>query len=156
MSRICLFLIPYFALFQTILPQIRLAGSRASWQRTLGRNSRSRKSGVKKGLEYALLTDELNSAWSGMTTREYKKVKDLKKESLRDSMTNAELVLNMLAELSTTEIAKNEKPHGFHGHIDAVRRGGNIAGDARKKIEYETGKPVITGRNAKELKRIKK
>ncbi|MDR1691658.1 MAG: Bro-N domain-containing protein [Rickettsiales bacterium] len=114
------------------------------------------RSGVKKGLEYAMLTDELTSAWSGMTTREYKKVKDLKKESLRDNMTNAELVLNMLAELSTTEIAKKEKPKGFHGHVDAARRGGNIAGDARKKLESETGKSVITGRNAKKLKGIKK
>ncbi len=113
------------------------------------------KSGVKKGLEYALLTDEITSAWSGMTTREYKKVKDLKKESLRDNMTNAELVLNMLAELSTTEIAKNEKPFGFHGHIDAARRGGKIAGDARQKLEHETGKKVITGKNAKSLKVIK-
>jgi hypothetical protein len=112
------------------------------------------KSGVKKGLEYALLTDEITSAWSGMTTREYKKVKDLKKESLRDNMTNAELVLNMLAELSTTEIAKNEKPFGLHGHIDAARRGGKIAGEARQKLERETGKKIITGKNAKGLKRI--
>lgn len=112
------------------------------------------KSGVKKGLEYALLTDEITSAWSGMTTREYKKVKDLKKESLRDNMTNAELVLNMLAELSTTEIAKNEKPFGFHGHIDAARRGGKIAGEARQKLERETGKKIIAGKNAKELKKI--
>ena len=111
------------------------------------------KSGVRQGLEYALLTDEITSAWSGMTTREYKKIKDLKKESLRDNMTNAELVLNMLAELSTTEIAKKEKPTNFHGQMKVAARGGKIAGDARRKIEKESGRPVITGKNAKLLKK---
>ncbi|MDR1338313.1 MAG: Bro-N domain-containing protein [Rickettsiales bacterium] len=113
------------------------------------------KCGVKKGLEYALLTDEITSAWTGMNTREYKKLKDLKKESLRDNMTNAELVLNMLAELSTTEIAKHEKPHGFKENLKVAKQGGAIAGDARKKLEAQTGRPVIAGRNAKGLKKIK-
>ncbi|MDR2685277.1 MAG: Bro-N domain-containing protein [Rickettsiales bacterium] len=109
--------------------------------------------GVQKGLEYAMLTDELTNAWAGMTTREYKQVKDLKKESLRDNMTNAELVLNMLAELSTTEIARQEKPQGLAGQMSAAKRGGAVAGIARKKLELETGKPVITGKNAKLLKK---
>jgi len=111
--------------------------------------------GVRQGLEYAILTDEMTNAWAGMNAREYKKVKDLKKESLRDNMTNAELVLNMLAELSTTEIARTEKPIGFDKHLDAAQRGGAVAGLARRRLESETGKSVITGKNAKELKRLK-
>jgi hypothetical protein len=113
------------------------------------------KSGVKKGLEYALLTDELTSAWSGMTTREYKKVKNLKKESLRDNMTNGELVLNMLAEFTATQISSTEKPKNFHGQMSIAERAGKIAGDARRKIESESGKSVITGKNAKSLKVLK-
>ena len=111
------------------------------------------RSGVKQGLEYALLTDEITSAWSGMTTRQYKKLKDLKKESLRDNMTNGELVLNMLAEFSATQIAQKEKPTNFHGQMKVAARGGKIAGDARRKIEKESGRPVITGKNAKLLKK---
>ena len=111
--------------------------------------------GIKKGKEFAILTDEMYSEWAGLNTREYKKFKGLHKESLRDNMTNAELVLNMLAELSTTEITKSEKPADFDGHLDAATRGGKIAGDARKKLESQTGKPVISSRNTKELKKIK-
>ncbi len=113
-------------------------------------------SGVKKGLEYALLTDELTRAWSGMKTREYKQFKGLKNESLRDNMTNTELVLNMLAELSTTEIAKKENPHGFKENMSIAARGGNVARAARTQLEQETGKKVVTGQNTKILKKIEK
>jgi len=112
--------------------------------------------GIKKGLEYALLTDEMYSGWAGVNTREYKKIKGLHKESLRDNMSNMELVLNMLAEATSTEIAKNEKPHGMPAHLEVARKGGEIAGDARKKLESRTGKSVITGKNANVLKSIGK
>jgi len=110
--------------------------------------------GVKQGLEYALLTDEITRAWSGMNTRDYKKIKGLKKESLRDNMTNAELVLNMLAELSTTEISKKENPKGFRENMRVASRGGGVARAAKLQLEKETGKKIITGRNAKLLKKI--
>ena len=110
--------------------------------------------GVKQGLEYALLTDEITRAWSGMNTRDYKKIKGLKKESLRDNMTNAELVLNMLAELSTTEISKKENPKGFRENMRVASRGGGVARAARLQLEKETGKKIITGRNAKLLKKV--
>ncbi len=112
--------------------------------------------GVKQGLEYALLTDEITRAWSGMNTRDYKKIKGLKKESLRDNMTNAELVLNMLAELSTTEISKKENPKGFRENMRVASRGGGVARAAKLQLEKETGKKIITGRNAKLLKKIDK
>lgn len=114
------------------------------------------KAGVKQGLEYALLTDEITRAWSGMKTREYKLHKGLHKESLRDNMTNAELVLNMLAELSTTEIARKENPKGFKENMNVASRGGNVARQARLTLEQETGKSVVTGQNAKLLQNVDK
>lgn len=112
--------------------------------------------GIKQGLEYALLTDEITRAWSGMNTRDYKRIKGLKKESLRDNMTNAELVLNMLAELSTTEISKKENPKGFRESMRVASRGGSVARAAKLQLEKETGKKIITGRNAKLLKKADK
>jgi hypothetical protein len=114
------------------------------------------KGGIKKGMEYAILTDEIYKGWAGMNSREYKKLKGLHKENLRDNMSNLELVLNMLAEATTTEIAKKEKPRGLSANIRVAREGASVAGDARKKIESKTGKPVLTGRNAKSLKKITK
>jgi len=107
--------------------------------------------GVRKGLEYAILTDEITKAWSGMTTKEYKKLKDLKKENLRDNMTNMELVLNMLAEVSTTEISQAQNPKGLEQHKKVARAGGNVAKKARKELESKTGKKVISKQNAKHL-----
>ena len=107
--------------------------------------------GVKKGLEYAILTDEITKAWSGMTTREYKDFKDLKKENLRDNMTNLELVLNMLAEASTTEISKEKKPKTLGENKQVARKGGKVADAARKQLEKNTGKNVVSPLNAKEL-----
>lgn len=101
------------------------------------------RAGINKGFEYAILTDEISKAWSGMSTREYKNLKGLKKENLRDNMTNLELVLNMLAEVTTTEISKNENPHGMEQSKAIAKRGGEIAGEARKNIERQTGKSVI-------------
>ena len=112
--------------------------------------------GIKKGLEYAILTDEIYKGWTGMNTHQYKKLKGLHKENLRDNMSNLELVLNMLAEATITEIAKKEKPHGLSENLRVAHEGASVAGDARKKIESKTGKPVLTGRNAKELKKITK
>lgn len=112
------------------------------------------KGGIKQGKEYALLTDEITRVWSGMRTREYKKLKGLHKESLRDNMTNAELVLNMLAELSTTEIARKENPQGLEENMKVAAAGGTIARNARLQLEERTGKPVITGQNAKLLKHV--
>ena len=112
--------------------------------------------GIKHGLEYALLTDEITRSWSGMKTKEYKQHKGLKKESLRDNMTNAELVLNMLAELSATEIAKNENPMGLAENMAVAKRGGNVARQARLQLEQETGKKVVSGANSKLLKRVDK
>ena len=107
--------------------------------------------GIQKGLEYAILTDELTKAWSGMTTKEYKKLKDLKKEKLRDNMTNLELVLNMLAEVSATEISKTQNPKGLSQNAKVARAGGEVAKKARKELEDKTGKKVITNKNAKQL-----
>ena len=112
--------------------------------------------GVKKGQEYAILTDEITKAWSGMTVRGYKKFKDLKTENLRDNMSNLELVLNMLAEATTTEISKEKKPSTFNENKTIAEKGGTIAGDTRKKIELETGKKIVTKINAKEIQQIKK
>jgi hypothetical protein len=107
------------------------------------------RSGVKMGKEYGILTNELTKAWSGMTTKEYKKFKDLKKEGLRDNMSNVELVFNMLAEVSTTEISKSVNPNGFKQSKTVAKRGGKIAGDARENLEKESGKKVLTKHNAK-------
>lgn len=107
------------------------------------------KSGIKEGIEYAILTDDISKAWSGMSTREYKDYKNLRKESLRDNMTNTELVLNMLAEVSTTEISRNEKPQGLDKSRDVAKRGGSIAGNARKDLEKQLGKKVISKGNSK-------
>jgi hypothetical protein len=105
--------------------------------------------GVNEGIEYAILTDDISKAWSGMSTKEYKQHKGLKKEGLRDNMTNMELILNMLAEASTTEISKVENPDGFEESRDVAKRGGNIAGNARKELEAVTGKSVISKKNSK-------
>lgn len=110
--------------------------------------------GVKKGVEYAILTDEITRAWSGMNTRQYKAIKGLKKENLRDNMSTTEIVLNMLAEVSTTEISKSTQPRTFEENRAAAQKGGGIAGDARHAIEERTGKPVITPQNAAELNRV--
>ncbi|RPH31557.1 MAG: hypothetical protein EHM93_13055 [Bacteroidales bacterium] len=107
--------------------------------------------GVKKGQEYAILTDEITKAWSGLTTKQYKGHKDLKKENLRDHMTNLELVLNMLAEASTTEISKKKEPKTFHENKVVARKGGNVAKAARLQLEKTTGKKVVTTLNAKNL-----
>lgn len=107
--------------------------------------------GVKKGHEYAILTDEITKAWSGMTTRDYKDLKDLKKENLRDNMTNLELVLNMLAEATTTEISKEKNPNTFSESKNIAKQGGTIAGNTRKEIEEKTGKSVLSSLNANEL-----
>ncbi|MEK7159465.1 MAG: BRO family protein, partial [Patescibacteria group bacterium] len=107
--------------------------------------------GVKEGLEFAILTDEITKAWSGLATKEYKKFKELKKENLRDNMTNLELVLNMLAETATTEISEKREPKDFAENTTIAREGGLVAGNARKDIETKTGKSVITPRNVKSL-----
>lgn len=110
--------------------------------------------GVQKGVEYAILTDEISRAWSGMSTRQYKNLKGLKKENLRDNMTTLELVLNMLAEATTTEISKQKAAETFSENIDVARAGGKVAGDARKAIESQTGVPVITSKNAAQLNQV--
>ena len=110
--------------------------------------------GVQKGVEYAILTDEISRAWSGMSTRQYKNLKGLKKENLRDNMTTLELVLNMLAEATTTEISKQKAPTTLSENIDVARAGGKVAGDARKAIETQTGVPVITSKNAAQLSEV--
>ena len=110
--------------------------------------------GEQKGVEYAILTDEIIKAWSGMNTRQYKNLKGLKKENLRDNMTTLELVLNMLAEATTTEISKQKAPEGLRENVEVARSGGKIAGDARKAIEQQTGVPVITSQNAAQLNQV--
>ena len=112
------------------------------------------KRGVEKGREYAILTDEISKAWSGMTTRQYKNLKGLKKENLRDNMSDLELVLNMLAEASTTGISRVEKPEGMAENLDVAQRGGRVAGNARKELEQEMGRPVISAENARTMKLI--
>ena len=110
--------------------------------------------GVQQGIEYAILTDEISRAWSGMTTRQYKRLKGLKKENLRDNMTTLELVLNMLAEATTTEISKQKGPETFAENIEIACAGGKVAGDARKAVETQTGVPVITSQNAAQLNQV--
>ena len=110
--------------------------------------------GVQKGVEYAILTDEISRAWSGMSTRQYKNLKGLKKENLRDNMTTLELVLNMLAEATTTEISKQKAPSTFSENMAVAREGGEAAGIARKAVEERTGVPVITSTNAAQLNQV--
>lgn len=110
--------------------------------------------GVKAGNEYAILTNEISKAWSGMTTREYKDFKGLKKENLRDNMSTTELILNMLAETATKDIAEATNPQGLDENKQVAQDGGSIAGDARKSIEARTGNPVITSKNAIDLGRL--
>lgn len=112
------------------------------------------KRGVERGREYAILTDEISRAWSGMTTRQYKRLKGLKKENLRDNMSDLELVLNMLAEASTTSISRTEQPEGLEENRKVARRGGRIAGNARRELEQETGRPVVTAENAQTLQQL--
>lgn len=107
--------------------------------------------GVQKGVEYAILTDEITKAWSGMNTRQYKNLKGLKKENLRDNMTTLELVLNMLAEATTTEISRQQNPSSFAENLQVAKSGGEAAADARKAVESRTGVPVITAKNATDL-----
>lgn len=110
--------------------------------------------GVEKGREYAILTDEITKAWSGMTTRQYKNLKGLKKEKLRDNMSTLEIVLNMLAETTTTELSKAHRPEGFEESRIVARRGGKVAGDARRAIEADTGRPAVTAQNAAQLNAV--
>ena len=110
--------------------------------------------GVEKGREYAILTDEITKAWAGMTTRQYKNLKGLKKENLRDNMSTLEIVLNMLAEAGTTELTRAQNPQGMDENLKIAQTGGKIAGDARAQIEGQTGKPVITSENAAQLNRV--
>lgn len=107
--------------------------------------------GVKKGIEFAILTDEITKAWANRSVKEYKKLKGLKKENLRDNMTNLEIVLNMLAEVSTTEISKKKKPSGLSQNKQVAQEGGHVAGVARAEVERQTGKSVVTAKNAKQL-----
>ena len=112
------------------------------------------KRGIQKGIEYAILTDEISRAWSGMSTRQYKQLKGLKKENLRDNMSTLELVLNMLAEATTTEISKQKEPETFSENMAVARAGGEAAGEARKAVEARTGVPVITEKNAVQLHQV--
>ena len=112
------------------------------------------KSGVQQGREYAILTDEITRAWSGMSTRQYKNLKGLKKENLRDNMSDMELILNMLAESTSTEISKNENPSSFAESHAIAKRGGKVALEARKAVEQQTGKSVITSQNATQLNSV--
>lgn len=110
--------------------------------------------GVKKGAEYAILTNEITKAWAGMSTRQYKQYKGLKKESLRDNMSTLELVLNMLAEATTTEISKVQNPQTLQDNLQVARTGGEAAGDARRAVESRTGRPVISAQNAMDKSRL--
>ncbi len=107
---------------------------------------------MTKGSDFAILTDEITKAWTGLTTRQYKQFKSLKRENLRDHMTNMELVLNMLAEATTTEISRQKQPEGFEENREIAQQGGTIAGNTRKEIEAKSGKSVLTAKNAKRLK----
>jgi hypothetical protein len=111
-----------------------------------------KKHGLQEGADFALLTDVIYKTWAGKTAKEYKQHKGLKKENLRDNMTNKELVMNMLAELSTKEISETVNPQSFLEHEDVAKRGGGVAKEARLKLEAETGKPVVTQKNAKQLR----
>lgn len=113
-----------------------------------------KKRGVEKGKEYAILTDEITRAWAGMSTGQYKRLKGLKKENLRDNMSDLELVLTMLAEASTTDISKTAKPQGFSQNQQVARQGGEVAGIARQALEARTGRPVITSQNANDFRQL--
>ena len=110
--------------------------------------------GIQKGLEYAILTDEITRAWSGMSTKQYKQLKGLKKENLRDNMSTTEIILNMPAETSTKDISRKEQPDGFEANRKVARRGGNVANIARQALEAETGESVITSQNAAQLHQV--
>ena len=110
--------------------------------------------GVQKGVEYAILTDEISRAWSGMSTRQYKNLKGLKKENLRDNMTTLELVLNMLAEATTTQFSRDRKPTTFQENLAVAKAGGQVAGRTRKDIESQSDTPVITSKNAAQLNQV--
>lgn len=110
--------------------------------------------GVQKGLEYAILTDEITRAWSGLSTREYKRLKGLKKENLRDNMSTTEIVLNMLAETSTTDISREEQPQTFAENRAVAQKGGEVAGIARRALEERTGRPVVTSKNAMDFHQL--
>jgi len=110
--------------------------------------------GVQKGVEYAILTDEISRAWSGMSTRQYKNLKGLKKENLRDNMTTLELVLNMLAEATTTQFSKDRKPTTFQENLAVAKAGGQVAGRTRKDIESQSNMPVISPKNAVQLNQV--
>lgn len=110
--------------------------------------------GVEQGREFAILTDEVTKAWSGLSTRQYKNLKGLKKENLRDNMSTLELALNMLAEATTTELTKVNNPQGLEENQKIAKKGGTVAGNARKEIEAETGKPIITSQNAAQLNNV--
>lgn len=110
--------------------------------------------GIQQGREYAILTDEITRAWSGMTTRQYKRLKGLKKENLRDNMTTTEIILNMLAETATRDLSANEQPEGFRPSVEVAKRGGRIAGNARRELESELGHSVISDKNAAQLNEV--
>lgn len=110
--------------------------------------------GVQKGVEYAILTDEISRAWSGMSTRQYKNLKGLKKENLRDNMTTLELVLNMLAEATTTQFSKDRKPTTFQENLEVAKAGGQVAGRTRKDIESQSNTPVISSKNAAQINQV--
>ena len=110
--------------------------------------------GVQKGVEYAILTDEISRAWSGMSTRQYKNLKGLKKENLRDNMTTLELELNMLAEATTTQFSKDRKPTTFQENLEVAKAGGQVAGRTRKDIESQSNTPVISSKNAAQLNQV--
>jgi len=112
------------------------------------------KHGVQKGVEYAILTDEITKAWSGMTARKYKNLKGLTKENLRDNMSDLELVLNMLAEATTTELSKTTNPKTFKENVEIAKQGGSVAGNARKEIEEKSGRTVITSKSATDLNQV--
>ena len=111
--------------------------------------------GIKNGKDFAILTDMLTKIWSGYSVKEYKQLKNLKKENLRDNMTNMELVLNMLAEVTSTEISKSSDEYGYKNALNSVKKGGHIAANTRKQIEEETGKKIVTSTNNKQLKEIR-
>ncbi len=112
------------------------------------------KRGVQKGVEYAILTDEITKAWAGLSTRQYKNLKSLKKENLRDNMSTLEIVLNMLAEATTTELSRVREPETFDANLEVAIEGGTVAGDARRSIEDRTGRPVITSKNAVDFTKV--
>lgn len=110
--------------------------------------------GVQKGIEFAILTDEITKAWSGMSTRQYKNLKGLKKENLRDNMSTTEIILNMLAETATKDLSRKTQPKTFEANRNVAKRGGTIAGNARRELEQELGESVITSKNAAQLNEV--